>query len=59
MMGACLLLSIAGWSVVRPYSVTAAIVMSCVALLIPRWPPQSPMRAIKTVAADVSSTILL
>jgi hypothetical protein len=40
MMGACLLLFIAAWSFVRLYSLTAAIVMSCVALVIPRWPPQ-------------------
>jgi Protein of unknown function (DUF3099) len=35
LMGACLLLFIAAWSFVRLYSVTAAIVMSCVALVIP------------------------
>jgi hypothetical protein len=35
-----LLLFIAAWSFVRLYSLTAAIVMSCVALVIPRWPPQ-------------------
>jgi ABC-type transport system involved in cytochrome bd biosynthesis fused ATPase/permease subunit len=35
MMGACLLLFISAWSFVRLYSVTAAIVMSCVALVIP------------------------
>ena len=35
-----LLLLIAAWSFVRLYSLTAAIVISCVALVIPRWPPQ-------------------
>jgi hypothetical protein len=35
MMGTCLLLFVAAWSFVRLYSVTAAIVMSCVALVIP------------------------
>jgi hypothetical protein len=35
MMGACLALVIAAWTVVRVYSVTAAIVMSVVAAVIP------------------------
>jgi len=39
MMGVCLLLFIAAWSFVRLYSLTAAIVMSSVALVMPRWPP--------------------
>jgi hypothetical protein len=35
MMGACLLLVICAWTFVRLFSVTAAIVMSVVAMVIP------------------------
>jgi hypothetical protein len=35
MMGVCLALFIAAWAVVRLYSTTAAVVMTCVALVIP------------------------
>jgi hypothetical protein len=34
-MGTCLVLVIVAWTVVRQYSVTAAIVMSVVAALLP------------------------
>ena len=49
MMGVCLLLFIGAWSIVRLYSVTAAIIMSCVALVIP------PLAAIVANAGDESS----
>jgi hypothetical protein len=49
MMGVCLLLFISAWSFVRLYSLTAAIVMSCVALAIP------PLAAIVANAGDESS----
>jgi len=35
MMGTCLVLVIAAWTFVRVFSVTAAIVMSAVAMVIP------------------------
>lgn len=35
MMGVCLTLFVAAWAVVRFYSVTAAVVMSAVAMCIP------------------------
>ena len=35
LMGSCLALVIAAWTVVRLYSVTAAVVMSVVAMVIP------------------------
>ncbi|HEY1344068.1 MAG TPA: DUF3099 domain-containing protein [Streptosporangiaceae bacterium] len=46
MMGACLALFIAAWAVVRLYSATAAVVMTCVALVIP------PIAAIVANAGD-------
>jgi len=49
MMGVCLLLFIAAWSFVRLYSLTAAVVMSCVALVIP------PLAAIVANAGDENS----
>ncbi len=49
MMGVSLLLFIGAWSIVRLYSVTAAIIMSCVALVIP------PLAAIVANAGDESS----
>ena len=49
MMGVCLLLFIAAWSFVRLYSLTAAIVMSSVALVIP------PLAAIVANAGDENS----
>jgi len=35
MMGACLLLIVLAWTLIWRYSVTAAVVMSAVALVIP------------------------
>ncbi len=49
MMAVCLTLFIAAWSFVRMYSVTLAVVMSCVALAIP------PFAAIVANAGDESS----
>jgi hypothetical protein len=49
MMGVCLALVIAAWSFVRLWSVTAAVVMSCVALAIP------PLAAIVANAGDEAS----
>jgi hypothetical protein len=49
MMAVCLTLFITAWSFVRLYSVTAAVVMSCVALAIP------PFAAIVANAGDESS----
>ena len=49
MMGVCLLLFIAAWSFVRLYSLTAAVVMSGVALVIP------PLAAIVANAGDENS----
>lgn len=49
LMGACLLLFVLAWSVVRLYSVTAAVVMSAVALCIP------PVAVIIANAGDESS----
>jgi hypothetical protein len=46
MMGACLALFIAAWAIVRLYSTTAAVVMTCVALVIP------PLAAIVANAGD-------
>ena len=49
MMGVCLTLGILAWGVVRLYSVTAAVVMSVVALVIP------PIAIIVANAGDESS----
>jgi formate hydrogenlyase subunit 4 len=49
MMAVCLLLFVGAWSAVRIYSVTAAVVMSAVALVIP------PLAAIVANAGDESS----
>jgi hypothetical protein len=49
MMGVCLALFIAAWAVVRLYSTTAAVVMTCVALVIP------PFAAIVANAGDEAS----
>jgi hypothetical protein len=49
LMGVCLALVIAAWAVVRLYSVTAAVVMSVVALAIP------PIAAIVANAGDEAS----
>ena len=49
MMGSCLTLVVLAWTVVRLFSVTAAIVMSVVALFIP------PIAAIFVNAGDESS----
>ena len=49
MMGGCLTLVILAWGVVRLYSVTAAVVMSVVALVIP------PIAIIVANAGDESS----
>ena len=53
MMGSCLTLVILAWTVVRLFSVTAAIVMSAAALFIP------PIAAIFVNAGDESSRRLL
>ena len=49
LMGLCLTLFILAWAVVRLYSVTAAVVMSAVALAIP------PVAVIIANAGDESS----
>ncbi len=49
LMGVCLTLFILAWAVVRIYSVTAAVVMSAVALAIP------PVAVIVANAGDESS----
>lgn len=49
MMGVCVTLFIAAWAVVRLYSTTAAVVMTCVALVIP------PIAAIVANAGDEAS----
>lgn len=49
MMGVCLLLFTAAWSFVRLFSTTAAVVVSCVALVIP------PLAAIVANAGDENS----
>ncbi len=49
MMAVCLALFIGAWSVVRIYSVTAAVIMSAVALAIP------PLAAIVANAGDESN----
>lgn len=49
MMGLCLALVILAWWVVRLYSVTAAVIMSAVALVIP------PIAIIVANAGDESS----
>jgi hypothetical protein len=49
MMGSCLALVIAAWTVVRLYSVTAAVVMSVVAMVIP------PIAVMVANAGDESS----
>ena len=49
LMGVCLALFILAWAVVRIYSVTAAVVMSAVALAIP------PVAAIVANAGDEAS----
>ncbi len=46
MMGVCLLLFVLSWSLIDRYSVTAAVVMSAVALVIP------PFAAIVANARD-------
>lgn len=53
LMGSCLTLVILAWTVVRLFSVTAAVVMSAVALFIP------PIAAIFVNAGDESSRRLL
>jgi hypothetical protein len=53
MMGTCLTLVVLAWTVVRLFSVTAAIIMSAVALFIP------PIAAIFVNAGDESSRRLL
>lgn len=49
MMAVCLALFVGAWSVVRIYSITAAVIMSAVALVIP------PLAAIVANAGDESS----
>lgn len=49
LMGACLALFTAAWAVVRLYSTTAAVVMTCAALAIP------PIAVIVANAGDESS----
>ncbi|HEY2550011.1 MAG TPA: DUF3099 domain-containing protein [Streptosporangiaceae bacterium] len=49
MMGACLALVILAWTVIRIYSVTAAVVMSAVAAVIP------PLAAMVANAGDEAS----
>ncbi len=49
LMGVCVTLFILAWAVVRLYSVTAAVVMSAVALAIP------PLAAIVANAGDEAS----
>jgi Ca2+/H+ antiporter len=49
MMSVCLALFVGAWSVVRIYSVTAAVIMSAVALIIP------PLAAIVANAGDEAS----
>ena len=49
MMGVCVALFIAAWAVVRLYSTTAAVVMTCVALAIP------PIAVIVANAGDEAS----
>ena len=49
MMGVCLALVITAWTVVRLYSVTAAVVMSVVAMVIP------PIAVMVANAGDESS----
>lgn len=49
MMGTCLTLIIVAWWVVRLYSVTAAVVMSVVAMVIP------PLAVIVANAGDETS----
>jgi Protein of unknown function (DUF3099) len=49
MIGVCLTLFIAAWAVVRLYSTIAAVVMTCVALVIP------PIAAIVANAGDEAS----
>lgn len=49
LMGSCLALVIAAWTVVRLYSVTAAVVMSVVAMVIP------PIAVMVANAGDESS----
>jgi hypothetical protein len=49
LMGLCLVLVITAWTVVRIYSVTAAIVMSAVAAVIP------PLAAMVANAGDEAS----
>lgn len=46
MMGVCVALFIAAWAIVRLYSTTAAVAMTCVALVIP------PIAAIVANAGD-------
>lgn len=53
LMGTCLTLVILAWTVVRLFSVTAAIIMSAAALFIP------PIAAIFVNAGDESSRRLL
>jgi hypothetical protein len=53
MMGSCLTLVILAWTVVRLFSVTAAIVISAAALFIP------PIAAMFVNAGDESSRRLL
>jgi hypothetical protein len=48
MMGSCLTLVIAAWTIVRLYSVLAAVVMSVVAMVIP------PIAVMVANAGDVS-----
>ena len=48
-MGVCLALFIGAWAVVRLYSTTAAVVMTCVALAIP------PIAVIVANAGDEAS----
>jgi hypothetical protein len=49
MMGTCVSLFIAAWAVLRLYSTTAAVLMTCVALIIP------PFAAIVANAGDEAS----
>jgi ABC-type transport system involved in cytochrome bd biosynthesis fused ATPase/permease subunit len=53
LMGSCVTLVILAWTVVRLFSVTAAVVMSAAALFIP------PIAAIFVNAGDESSRRLL
>ena len=48
MMGVCLLLIVLAWTLIRRYSVTAAVVMSAVALVVP------PLAAIVANAGPVN-----